>query len=80
MGVGDKQLRELAQWLRTNGPHWTIVLMDTADGQVYRSTQRDQFLGMDAVEAALGNGLSNRTDFGKLVHPETNESDGGVAP
>ena len=78
IGVGDAQLRGLAEWLRTNGPHWTIVLMDNAEGQTYRSTQGQRYVEMDAVEAALGSGLSNRTDFGKLAHPETQESDGAV--
>ncbi len=78
IGVGDAQLQGLAEWLRTNGPHWTIVLMETARGQDYKSAQGDRSRDMDAVEAALGIGLSNRTNFGKLVNAETNESDGAV--
>lgn len=78
IGVGDRQLQELAQWLATNGPHWTVVLMDSANGQVYQSIQGDRFKDLGAVESALGNGLSNLTDFGKLLHPETKESDGAI--
>ena len=78
IGVGDAQLRELGEWLRANGPHWVVVLMDNAEGQTYTSQQGIVLNEMDAVEMALGKGLSNLTDFGKQVHPETKESDGCV--
>lgn len=78
LGVGPQQLADLEEWLDRNGPHWTVVLMKTAVGQVYFAADGRQFFGMDAVEFALGHGLSNRTPFGTLEHPRTGETDAAV--
>jgi hypothetical protein len=78
MGVGHAQLAELEQWLVNHGPHWTVVLMQDAEEQAYKAADGRSYVGMDAVEFALGEGLSNRTDFGKLEHPITREADGTV--
>ncbi|MEZ6093322.1 MAG: hypothetical protein R3C03_03660 [Pirellulaceae bacterium] len=78
IGVSDEQLSNLSKWLNTNGPHWTIVLMETAAGQSYRTNAGSNFIGMDAVEHALGHGLSNQTDFGLLQNETTGESDGAI--
>lgn len=78
IGVGAKQLSDLQDWLEKNGPHWTVVLMHDADNQVYQAANGDVFQGMDAVETALGKGLTNQTDFGKLSNPETQERDGAI--
>jgi hypothetical protein len=78
IGVAARQLEDLAQWLAVNGPHWTVVLMDEASTQFYSAPDGRNYSGMDAVEYALGQGLSNRTDFGKWEHPQTKERDGAV--
>ena len=78
IGVGTTQLADLQQWLTEHGPHWTVVLMETAAGQTFVAADGRRYSGMDAVEYALGFGLNNRTDFGKLEHPETHETDGAV--
>lgn len=76
--IGGSQLSELQSWLTRNGPHWTVVLMQNAEDQVYRDAEGRRFVGMDAVEYALGHGLANRTGFGRLEHPLTKETDGAV--
>ncbi|MGN6543955.1 MAG: hypothetical protein ACTHK7_02825 [Aureliella sp.] len=78
IGVGKAQLAELEQWLDANAAHWTVVLMSDAEDQHFTHADCRQFTGMDAVEYALGSGLSNRTDFGKLEHPVTHQADGTV--
>ena len=78
VGISDDQLSKLETWLDENGKHWTVVLMDTAVGQSYQSPDRRLFNGMDAVEYALGYGLANRTDFGRLESDKTGQTDGAV--
>jgi Sec-independent protein translocase protein TatA len=78
LGIGPQQLAELEAWLGKYGPHWTVVLMQNAEDQVYNDAEGRRFYGMDAVEYALGHGLANRTGFGRLEHPETKETDGTV--
>jgi hypothetical protein len=78
LGIGDGQMGELEAWLDQNGPHWTVVLMQSAGDQQYTDAEGRTFYGMDAVEYALGHGLANRTGFGRLEHPQTKETDGAV--
>ncbi|MDF1862191.1 MAG: hypothetical protein P1U87_18390, partial [Verrucomicrobiales bacterium] len=73
LGVAGPQLTALESWLDVNGPNWTVVLMKQAGAQRY-----DGKSGMNAVEFALGEGLSNRTGFGKLVDQRTGETNGAV--
>lgn len=73
LGVSGPQLTALESWLDVNGPNWTVVLMQNAGAQRY-----DGKSGMNAVEFALGEGLSNRTGFGKLVDKRTGETNGAV--
>ncbi|MFM8215217.1 MAG: hypothetical protein ACKN82_11330, partial [Pirellula sp.] len=35
IGASRQQLADLEQWLAENGPHWTVVLLDTADSEYY---------------------------------------------
>lgn len=78
LGVARAQLTALEAWLDQHAPHWTVVLVETADGESFVSADGLSFQGMDAVEVALGRGLSNRTMFGNLEHPQTGEQDGAV--
>ena len=78
VGVSNDQLAKLESWLDAEGQHWTIVLMDTAAGQQYKAPDGRQFSGMDAVEYALGYGLANESDYGRLEHPKTAQTDGAV--
>lgn len=78
LAIGPKQLDDLETWLDANAPHWVIVLMSNARGESYVGADGASYTEMDAVEHALGKGLSNRTDFGKLAHPKTGELDGTV--
>ena len=78
IGVGQRQLDELQTWIAQNAPHWTVVLMESAAGERYRAADGRSYEGLDAVEHALGNGLSNRTGFGNWEHPKTGESDGAI--
>ena len=78
VGVSAANLAELEQWLDANGPHWTVVLLQHARAEAYQAADGRAYSGMDAVEVALGKGLSNRTGFGRLEHAQTRESDGTV--
>ncbi len=78
VGVGDEQLEALEAWLVENGPHWIVVLMANAQEETWSSSDGRTFQSMEAVEVALGQGLSNRTGFGQWKHPTTEESDGCV--
>jgi hypothetical protein len=71
--VSGDRLAELEAWLDEKAPNWTVVLMQSAEGQSHGGRS-----GMDAVEFALGEGLSNETGFGKLIDPRTGESNGAV--
>ncbi|MDF1813359.1 MAG: hypothetical protein P1V20_14265 [Verrucomicrobiales bacterium] len=71
--VSASRISSLEQWLSENGPNWTVVLMEDARGQRYQD-----FQGMDAVEYALGEGLSNQTNFGEVKDSRTGESNGAV--
>lgn len=71
--LSEDRLSELESWLDTNGPNWTIVLMQNARNQRYDSKS-----GMTAVEFALGEGLSNRTGFGELRDTRTGQANGAV--
>ncbi len=53
IGVGDKQLQGLADWLSENGPHWIIIVLDTTKGQKYQWTATETRHGMDAVESLI---------------------------
>jgi hypothetical protein len=78
IGASRQQLADLEAWISENGPHWTIVLLDSADGEYYVAADGRSLFGIDAVEVALGMGLSNQTKFGELVHPVTHENDGAI--
>jgi hypothetical protein len=78
VGVGERQLQELSDWLRTNGPHWVVLLADDISGERYVSRNGRVYEGVDAVEMQLGNRLSNETDFGRLENATTGEADGTV--
>jgi len=78
IGVGTQQLVVLQHWLAANGPHWTIVLLQSASGESFQASDGRTYSDMDAVEHALGYGLSNRTGFGALEHSTTKEKDGAI--
>lgn len=66
-------LGELEDWLDENGKNWTVVLAESSRNQQYQGRS-----GMDAVEYALGEGLSNETNFSTLVDSRTGETNGAV--
>ncbi len=78
VGVGERQLGDLQNWIDQNAPHWTVVLMESAAGERYRANDGRDYHELDAVEHALGHGLNNLTDFGKLTNSTTGESDGAI--
>ncbi|MCP3168717.1 hypothetical protein [Myxococcus qinghaiensis] len=78
VGVSEEQLEELEAWLATNAPHWTVVFLWSAAGERFVDAEGTRFTGIDAALHALGKGLSNRTRFGALKHPRTQEPDGAV--
>ncbi len=76
LGVNQSQLDALENWLDQNAPHWTVVLLESAQGEQFTDAEGRSFQGMDAVEHALGKGLPNRTAFGQWTDPRTGERDG----
>ena len=78
LGLSPAVLASFESWLDENAPHWTVVLMRNSNGESYTAIDQRRFLGMDAVEYALGHGLPSRTPFGTLEHPTTGETDGAV--
>lgn len=78
IGVDADRLAVLEEWLDENGDNWTVVLMEEAEQEDFHAPDGRDYVGMDAVEYALGYGLSNRTGFGDLENERTGESDGAV--
>ncbi len=78
VGLSASELTELESWLDQNGPHWTVLLLETAANQTYVAPDGRAERGMDAVELALGKGLMDVSQFQQLVHPQTLEPDGAV--
>ncbi len=78
VNVAEQQLNDLAEWLQSNGPHWTVVLMETAEGEYFEGPDGTQHYGMGAVEHALGYGLNNQTSIASLKHPVTQERDATI--
>ena len=71
--VTAANLGELEAWLDENGKNWTVVLIESSRNQQYQGRS-----GMDAVEYALGKGLSNETTFSTLIDSRTGETNGAV--
>ncbi|MEW6301854.1 MAG: hypothetical protein AB1705_00170 [Verrucomicrobiota bacterium] len=78
IGVSSARLDELERWLDSNAKNWTVVLVESARGEFYRDSEGSSFYLVDAVEHALGKGLSNETPFGLLTDPRTQEKNGAV--
>ncbi len=76
LGVGQPQLDALETWLDQNAPHWTVALLESAQGEEFTDAEGHSYQGMDAVEHALGKGLPSRTAFGQWTDPRTGERDG----
>ena len=57
VGVDRARLAQLEGWLAANGPHWTVLLMDHAQGEIYRDDRGHNLSGASAVEFAVGRGL-----------------------
>lgn len=76
LGIGAPQLAQLEQWLRQNAPHWTVVLLASAQDERYTDADGQSFSGLDAVEHALGKGLPNQTAFSQWTDPRTGERNG----
>ncbi|MEZ5329664.1 MAG: hypothetical protein R3F19_31845 [Verrucomicrobiales bacterium] len=76
VGVGNKQLQELEQWLDQFARNWTAVLVENADGETFTDAEGNRFTGMDAVDHALGKGLPNQTVFGQFVDDRTGQRNG----
>ena len=78
LGVSPERLSALEAWLHDHAPHWTVVLMHDVVDERFTTADGRRFVGLDAVNHALGHGLANRTAFGELEHPQTHERDGAV--
>ncbi len=66
LGVGAVQLAGLEEWLDENAPNWTVLLMESSEGEKYTDVFGVEHGGIDAVEHAMGKGLPASTGFGGL--------------
>ncbi|MEI8214081.1 MAG: hypothetical protein WCI02_18165, partial [Planctomycetota bacterium] len=78
LGVTQEKLNELQKWLSKEAPHWTVVLMNEAAGERFIAADGRAYTGFEAVNHALGKGLTNRTAFGQLENAATHETDGAI--
>lgn len=76
--VDQAALDALEQWLNKNGKNWTVVLMERASGEEWKDLRGVSYYGMDAVENALGRGLSNKQGFAAQKDLRTAQSNGAV--
>ncbi len=76
VAVGAEQQDQLEAWLDQNAQNWTVVLLESGQGERYTDPEGRQYTGLDAVEQCLGKGLANRTGFGQLTDPRTGERNG----
>ncbi|MCP5538094.1 MAG: hypothetical protein H7A51_17915 [Akkermansiaceae bacterium] len=76
--IGQPSLDGLETWLDQHGKNWTVVLMESASGEVWKDTRGVSYYGMDAVENALGRGLGNTKRFSDLKDLRTGQSNGAV--
>jgi len=77
LGLSDSQLMKLESWIRQNGPHWTIILMEDASRQRYINQEGRIETNMDAVELSVSD-LMELGSFTSQVHPVSGEQDGAV--
>lgn len=73
LGVGNKQLQELEQWMDQYARNWTAVLLENAEGETFTDAEGKTYTGMDAVDHALGKGLPNQTVLGQMVDDRTGQ-------
>ena len=66
LGLGTEQLAGLEKWLDTNASNWTVLLMESSEGEKYPDVFGVHHHGINAVEHAMGKGLPARTGFGGL--------------
>ena len=66
LGVDAVQLAGLEEWLDENAPNWTVLLMESSEGEKYTDVFGVEHGGIDAVEHAMGKGLPASTGFGGL--------------
>jgi hypothetical protein len=76
LGIGREQLDAFEAWLDQHATNWTVVLLESAQGETYVDVEGRNYSGIDAVEDALGKGLPSQTSFGQLVDPRTQERNG----
>ena len=78
VGVDPGRLGQLEAWLAEHGPNWTVLLMDHAQGEVYRDDGGRNHSGARAIEYAVGRGLPNVSGFGDLVDERTGQGNGAA--
>ncbi len=77
-GLAKSDLNSLEKWLDKHHGNWTILLMQSADGEEWTDTRGVKYYGMDAVENAVGRGLSNKTSFASQTDSRTKTRNGAI--
>ena len=78
IGVPQNTLDGLEKWLDANGKNWTVILMQNARDQSWKDTRGLTSHGMNAVENAVGRGLSNNQRFASLVDASDGKRNGAI--
>jgi len=78
IGLKKIDLKKLEMWLDQKGKNWTIILMRNANGEIWKDTNGSIYYSMDAVENAVGRGLSNKTEFLSQLNSKTKTRNGAI--
>ena len=78
VGVSPENLDALEVWLSNSGKHWTVMLLESGDGERYTDAEGQTYSDYKAVLNGLGRGLTNQTGFGALKNKRTGEPDGAI--
>lgn len=76
VGLEPAALAELESSLA--GGHWTVLLVEDAEGQTFQAKDGVTREGVDAIEYGTGQGIARAAGFAAQVHPKTGEPDGTI--
>ena len=78
VGVDPLGLAGLESWLDANGANWTVLLVEQANGEIYRDADGYNHSGAEAIEYAVGRGLPGLGGFAALQDPRTGQGNGAA--
>lgn len=78
VGPGPEELETLEAWLDENATNWTVILVESASGERFVDSTGKAYADIDAVDSAVGFGLSSLRAFSQLVDSRTRERNGAI--